>query len=102
MTAYRQKTDVAALVLLLAAGALALTEAESLTAQAERVATVMDGLGASGAIVVAHGAMAGMAMRLALRRPDLVGGIVSLEGGGVGMIVRSSMIACTISTSSPV
>lgn len=54
----------------------------SLTAQAGRVAAVMDRLQASGAIVVAHGAMAGMAMRLALQRPDLVGGIVSLEGGG--------------------
>ena len=53
----------------------------SLTAQADRLAAVLDTLGVRDAIVVAHALGASMAYRLAYRRPDLVGGIVSLEGG---------------------
>ena len=52
----------------------------SLTAQADRLAAVLDTLGVRDAIVVAHALGASMAYRLAYR-PDLVGGIVSLEGG---------------------
>ncbi len=53
----------------------------SLTAQSDRVAAVLQQLGISRAIVVAHSTNASLAYRLAYRRPDLVGGVVSLEGG---------------------
>jgi pimeloyl-ACP methyl ester carboxylesterase len=53
----------------------------SLTAQADRIAAALDQLGVRDAIVVAHSTSASMAYRLAYRRPDLVAGIVSIEGG---------------------
>lgn len=53
----------------------------SLTAQAARVAAVLDTLGVHQALLVAHSLGAGMAFRVALRRPDLVRGVVSLDGG---------------------
>lgn len=53
----------------------------SLTAQADRIAAVLDTLAVRGAIVVAHSLGASMAFRLAYRRPELVRAIVSLEGG---------------------
>jgi pimeloyl-ACP methyl ester carboxylesterase len=53
----------------------------SLTAQAGRIAAVLDTLGVRGATVVGHSLAASVALRLAVERPDLVGGIVSIEGG---------------------
>jgi len=53
----------------------------SLTAQAGRVAAVLDSMHVTDAIVVGHSAGASIAYRLALARPDLVHAIVSLEGG---------------------
>lgn len=53
----------------------------SLGAQAARLAAVLDTLGLSRTVLVAHSLGAAMAFRLAYRRPDLVRGIVSLEGG---------------------
>lgn len=53
----------------------------SLTAQADRVAAALDSLRMRGAIVVAHSTSASIALRLALRRPDLVRGVISLDGG---------------------
>lgn len=53
----------------------------SLHAQALRVAAALDTLGVRRAYVVAHAVGASIALRLALERPDLVQGIVSLEGG---------------------
>jgi len=53
----------------------------SLTAQADRIAAVLDRLSVRHAVVVAHSLGASMAFRLAYRRPDLVAGIVSLDGG---------------------
>src|SRR5437867_189610 len=53
----------------------------SLTAQADRVAAALDLLGVSDAIVIAHSVGAAIAYRLAYRRPNLVRGIVSLDGG---------------------
>src|SRR5213080_865441 len=53
----------------------------SLTAQADRIAAALDRLSVRHAIVVAHSLGASMAFRLAYRRPDLVAGIVSLDGG---------------------
>ena len=53
----------------------------TLTAQADRVAVVMDSLGMTNAIVVGHGVSASVVLRLAYRRPDLVGAVISVEGG---------------------
>jgi pimeloyl-ACP methyl ester carboxylesterase len=53
----------------------------SLTAQADRIAVALDQLGVRHAIVIAHSLGASMAYRLAYRRPDLVAGIVSIDGG---------------------
>jgi pimeloyl-ACP methyl ester carboxylesterase len=53
----------------------------SLTAQADRIAVVLDELRAAGAVVVAHGVAGSIALRLAYRHPEQVGGIVLLDGG---------------------
>jgi pimeloyl-ACP methyl ester carboxylesterase len=53
----------------------------SLSAQADRIAAALDQLGLRDAIVVAHSMGAAMTYRLAYRRPDLVAGVVSIEGG---------------------
>lgn len=53
----------------------------SLTAQAARVAATLDSLGVRHAVLVAHSVGGSIALRLAVARPDLVAGIVSLEGG---------------------
>ena len=53
----------------------------SLSAQAERLATVLDTLRVRRAVIIGHDIGAAIAFRLAYRRPDLVRAIVSLEGG---------------------
>lgn len=53
----------------------------SLTAQAHRLAAALDSLRVEHALVVAHSVGASIAFRLAYRRPDLVRGLLSLEGG---------------------
>jgi len=53
----------------------------SLTAQADRLAAVLDTLAVGPALLVAHSLGGSMALRLAYRRPDLVRGVVLLEGG---------------------
>ena len=53
----------------------------SLTAQADRIAAVLDTLNVRDAILVAHSLGGSMALRVAYRRPDLVRAVVSLEGG---------------------
>ena len=53
----------------------------SLSAQAGRIAAVLDALGLREVVVVAHSTSASIAFRLALRRPELVRGIVAVEGG---------------------
>ena len=56
----------------------------SLTAQADRIAAVLDSLGvrgAGGALLIAHSIAGSEAFRLAYRRPDLVKGLLSIEGG---------------------
>src|SRR2546428_14043970 len=53
----------------------------SLAAQAHRMAAVLDSLGSGPVLVLAHSLGAAMAFRVAVDRPDLVRGIVSLEGG---------------------
>src|SRR2546427_4645173 len=53
----------------------------SLTARADGVAAGLDRLGVGDGIVAAHSVGAAIAYRLAYRRPDLVRGVVSLDGG---------------------
>jgi pimeloyl-ACP methyl ester carboxylesterase len=53
----------------------------TLTAQADRVAAVMDHLEIKNAVIVGHGVSASVALRLAYRRPDLAGSVLSIEGG---------------------
>jgi pimeloyl-ACP methyl ester carboxylesterase len=53
----------------------------SLTAQADRIASVLDTFGVRGAVIVAHALAGSMALRLAYRHPEMVSGIVSLNGG---------------------
>lgn len=53
----------------------------SLSAQAERIGAVLDSMGISSAVVVAHSVGASIAFRLAVIRPELVAGVVSLDGG---------------------
>lgn len=53
----------------------------SLSAQAHRVAAVLDSLSVHAAVVVAHSVGAGVAFRLAYQRPDLVAAVISLDGG---------------------
>ena len=53
----------------------------SLTAQADRVAAVLDSLRLGHVLIVAHSTSASIAMRLALRRAELVRGILSIDGG---------------------
>ncbi len=53
----------------------------SLHAQAARIAAVLDSLDTRDAVLVGHSVGGGMVLRVALRRPELVRAIVSLEGG---------------------
>lgn len=53
----------------------------SLSAQANRLAAVLDSLHLRHVPVIAHSVGGAMALRLAYRRPDLVLALVSLEGG---------------------
>jgi len=53
----------------------------SLSAQTVRVAAVLDSLGIHQALIVAHSTGGSIALRLAYERPDLVEGILSIDGG---------------------
>src|SRR5882672_7631277 len=53
----------------------------SLTAQADRIAAVLDSLHVRHAIILAHSIGGSEAFRLAYRRPDLVRALLSIEGG---------------------
>jgi pimeloyl-ACP methyl ester carboxylesterase len=53
----------------------------SLTAQADRLAAVLDTLGVQQALVVGHSVGGSEAFRLAYRRPDLVKAMITIEGG---------------------
>ena len=53
----------------------------SLSAQADRIAGVLDSLRIRQAFVIAHSLGGAEGFRLAYRRPDLVAGLISLEGG---------------------
>ena len=53
----------------------------SFTAQSERVSRALDDLGVTRALVVAQSSGAAIAFRLAILRPDLVRGLLSIDGG---------------------
>ena len=53
----------------------------SLTAQADRIAAVLDSLDLRQVVLVGHSLGASIAMRVSYRRPELARAIVSLEGG---------------------
>jgi pimeloyl-ACP methyl ester carboxylesterase len=53
----------------------------SFAAQADRIGWVLDSLGVTGALFVTQSTGAAIAYRLAYRRPELVRGILSIEGG---------------------
>jgi pimeloyl-ACP methyl ester carboxylesterase len=53
----------------------------SLTAQADRLASAIRQLDTGRVLVVGHAVSGSIAMRLALRHPELVRGVVSLDGG---------------------
>lgn len=53
----------------------------SFTAQTERVALALDQLGVKRALFVAQSSGAAIAFRLAIQRPDLVRGLLSIDGG---------------------
>lgn len=55
----------------------------SFTAQAERVGQVLDSLGIRQALFIANSTGASITLRLALAYPDLVRGILSIDGGPV-------------------
>ena len=55
----------------------------SLTAQADRIASVLDTLGVRHALLVAHSVGVSMALRLTYRRPELVRGLLAIDGGPV-------------------
>src|SRR5207253_3175529 len=62
----------------------------SLTAQADRIAGVLDSLGIRQAFVIAHSLGGAEGFRLAYRRPDLVRGLISLEGEPPAVSTRPS------------
>jgi pimeloyl-ACP methyl ester carboxylesterase len=55
----------------------------SFTAQTRRVGSALDSLGVNGALVVAQSSGSSIAFRLAIARPELVRGVLSINGGPV-------------------
>ncbi len=55
----------------------------SLTAQADRIARALDTLGVRNALLVGHSVGVSMALRLAYRRPELVRGVLAIDGGPI-------------------
>jgi pimeloyl-ACP methyl ester carboxylesterase len=53
----------------------------SFTAQSQRVAHALDSLGVTRALVVAQSSGAAIAFRLAIARPELIRGMLSIDGG---------------------
>jgi pimeloyl-ACP methyl ester carboxylesterase len=63
----------------------------SFAAQTGRVSRALDSLGVTGALVVAQSTGAAIAFRLALARPDLVRGVLSIDGGPAESPATSGM-----------
>jgi pimeloyl-ACP methyl ester carboxylesterase len=63
----------------------------SFTAQTQRVAEALDRLGIKQALFVAQSSGASIAFRLAIQRPDLVRGLLSIDGGPSESAATSGM-----------
>ena len=63
----------------------------SFTAQAERIAVLIDSFGMQPAVVVAHSVNAAIALRLAVLHPELVATVISLEGGPTESIATAGL-----------
>jgi len=63
----------------------------TLTAQADRVAAVLDEMDIDNAIIVGHGVSASIALRLAYRRPELASAVLSIEGGAYESAVTPAL-----------
>lgn len=63
----------------------------SFSAQTGRVGRALDSLGVTGALVVAQSSGAAIAFRLAIQRPDLVRGLLSIDGGPAGSAATPGM-----------
>ena len=57
----------------------------SFAAQADRIGKVLDSLGATGAVIVGQSTGAAIAFRVAYRRPELIRGVLSIDGGPAEM-----------------
>jgi 3-oxoadipate enol-lactonase len=53
----------------------------SLDVQAQRVAVTLEQMGIRGALLIVHANSSGIGFRLAVDRPDLVRGLLSIDGG---------------------
>ena len=71
-------------------GSSPLAAAPNLNPFADRVADVLEGEGVSGATVVGHSLGASVALRLAIRRPELVSGIVLAGAAGISSSRRTA------------
>jgi pimeloyl-ACP methyl ester carboxylesterase len=72
--------------------------AEGLDPYAERLALLLEREGAVPAIVVGHSLGGVVALRLALRRPELVRGLVLAGSAGIGSSTRASERALTLAS----
>ena len=63
----------------------------SFTAQAERIAALIESFRMQPVVIVAHSVNAAIALRLAILRPDLVATIISLEGGATESIATPGL-----------
>jgi len=62
----------------------------TMTAQADRIGTVLDNLAVQQAIFIGQGIGGAMVFRLAVERPDLLSGFVSVEAGAAEAAISSS------------
>jgi len=63
----------------------------SLSAQADRIAAVLDTLHVRDALVIGHSLGGAEALRLAYRRPDLVKGVLSIESGPTEVTITPAL-----------
>ncbi len=63
----------------------------TLTAQAVRLASVLDELDVRGAVFISQGVATSMVLRLALARPEMVASVVSIEGGAAESAATASV-----------
>jgi pimeloyl-ACP methyl ester carboxylesterase len=77
-------------------GSSPLPAAPSLNAYADRIALLLEREGLAQAPIVGHSLGGAIALRLAIRRPDLVSGLVLAAGAGISSGTRNARYALTI------